>query len=190
VHLHFEVKSEPRLGPPYGYTPGDPDDFGYFDPKDFVGEREAHDICPAVSDPDPDPEPVELPPASECTRGDPRAAFSTPFRSGRELRAAGRVRRLPVRCRIQLSLVRTAGERCAYWRSSKRRMEWRACDRPVWGSAGTALRRGEVTSWSHRFRASVAPGSYTLRLRLVDRLGRVHVPPGRSSISFSLRSAR
>jgi hypothetical protein len=183
VHLHFEVKSEPRLGPPYGYTAGDPADQGYFDPKDFVGRRTAEDVCAG----EPEPGPVELPIESDCTRGDPRAAFATPLRSGRELRAAGRVRRLPARCRIELSLVRTAGERCAYWRASKRRMEWRPCERPVWVGAGTTLRRGDLTRWSQRFRARVAPGRYVLRLQLIDRLGRIHVPPGRSSIGFTLR---
>jgi hypothetical protein len=184
VHLHFEVKSDPKLGPPYGYTDGRPDDSGFFDPKDFVGEREAADVCPA---PGPDPEPVEEPPASDCTRGDPRAAFVRPARVGRELRTAGRVRRVSARCRIQLSLVRTAGERCAYWRSSKRRMEWRPCDRPVWATAGQALRSGDLTRWAHRFRASVAPGNYELRLRLVDRAGRVHTPASGASIGFRLR---
>ena len=186
VHLHFEVKARPILGPPYGYTEGHPDDFGFFDPKDFVGDREALDVCATEAQP-----PTEAPPPdSDCARGDPRAAFAGPHRAGREVRASGRVRRVAAGCRIQLALVRTSGTRCAYWRASRRRMEWRACDSPLWTSAASALRDGDLTRWSHRFGASVAAGSYELRLRLADRRGRVFVPPGRSAIGFSLPSPR
>jgi hypothetical protein len=189
VHLHFEVKAEPKLGPPYGYTAGDPDDDGFFDPKSFVGQREALDLC--APEPDPDPEPgAEPEPASDCTRGDPRAAFARPLRAGRELRASGRVRRVVPGCRVQLALVRRAGGRCAFWRASRRRMEWRPCASPVWTSAGEALRDGDLTRWAHRFRASLVPGGYELSLRLVDRRGRVHVPAGRGSFEFSLGPPR
>ena len=181
VHLHFEVKADPRLGPPYGYTSDHPDGFGFFDPKDFVGEREALDVCAAPEQPTP---------ASDCTRGDPRAAFTRPRRAGSEVRASGRVRRLGASCRIQLALVRTAGERCAFWRASRRRMEWRACESPLWTSAATTARDRDLARWSHRFRARVAAGSYELRIRLVDRRGRAHVPAGRAAIGFSLGSPR
>ena len=46
VSLHFEIKRKPHFGPPYGYAPGPPDDYGYFDPKAFVGHRHAKTLCP------------------------------------------------------------------------------------------------------------------------------------------------
>ncbi|HEX8053419.1 MAG TPA: hypothetical protein VF517_10535, partial [Thermoleophilaceae bacterium] len=104
--------------------------------------------------------------------------------------ASGRVRRVAAGCRVQLALVRRAGGRCAFWRASRRRMEWRSCASPVWTGAGETLREGDLTRWSHRFRASVAAGSYELRLRLVDRRGRVHVPAGRAALGFSLGPPR
>ena len=45
VSTHFEFKTKPKFGPPYGYSPGPPDDFGYFDPKSFIGKRKAVDVC-------------------------------------------------------------------------------------------------------------------------------------------------
>jgi murein DD-endopeptidase MepM/ murein hydrolase activator NlpD len=46
VSLHFEIKRHLRFGPPYGYAPGPPDDYGYFDPKAFIGHRHAKTLCP------------------------------------------------------------------------------------------------------------------------------------------------
>jgi murein DD-endopeptidase MepM/ murein hydrolase activator NlpD len=46
VSLHFEIKRHPRFGPPYGYAPGPPDGYGYFDPKAFIGHRRAKTLCP------------------------------------------------------------------------------------------------------------------------------------------------
>jgi hypothetical protein len=177
THLHFEVKARPTLGPPYGYTAGDPDDFGFFDPKLFVGRREAAGLCG----------PREAPPAagSACDRGAPRAALAGVTHARRETRASGRVRRLPPGCRVQLALVRRAGERCAHWRQSRRRMEWRACDSPLWTGAGTLARAGELARFGHRFGARLAPGRYELSLRLVDARGHVHLPGGRTSTTFS-----
>ena len=183
VHLHFEVKARPILGPPYGYTDGDPDDDGFFDPKLFVGQREASDICPAVEDPSPTP--ADRAPASDCDRGAPRVALGGVGQGAREVRASGRVRRLPALCRVQLSLIRRSGERCAHWRQSRRRMEWRACDSMLWTSAGRVLRDGELARVAHSFRGRLAGGRYELRLRLVDRRGRVHVPAGRALAAFS-----
>jgi murein DD-endopeptidase MepM/ murein hydrolase activator NlpD len=45
VSLHFEIKRRPRFGPPYGYSPGPPGDYGYFDPKAFIGHRRAKTLC-------------------------------------------------------------------------------------------------------------------------------------------------
>lgn len=188
THLHFEVKARPTLGPPYGYTPGDPDDFGFFDPGLFLGRVEATDLCRAEL---PQPEPAELrPPASDCDRGAPRAAFAGIANGARETRAAGRVRRLAPDCRVQVSLLRRDRKRCAYWRQSRRRMERRACDAPLWTSAGSVARGGEVARWSHRFGARLVPGRYRLSVRLADRRGRAHVPGGRAASTFSRPSGR
>jgi hypothetical protein len=187
VHLHFEVKERPTLGPPYGYTDGDPGDYGYFDPKSFVGQREAVDLCaPEVTplDPEPGPDPV-ADPASDCRAGDPSASLPSVAHLARETRASGRVRRPADGCRIQVSLLRRGGERCAYWRQSRRRMEWRACASPLWATA-TVSRSGGLARWKHRFTARLVRGDYELRLRLVDRRGDVHVPAGRPSAAFSL----
>lgn len=187
VHLHFEVKERPILGPPYGYTNGDPDDDGYFDPRSFVGKREAMDLCaPEVTplDPEPGPDPVSDS-ASDCRAGDPSASLPAVAHAARVTRASGRVRRLAGGCRIQVSLLRRGGGRCAYWRQSRRRMEWRACASPLWTSA-TFSRSGGVARWNHRFAARLVRGDYELRLRLVDGRGRVHVPAGRPSAAFSL----
>jgi murein DD-endopeptidase MepM/ murein hydrolase activator NlpD len=46
VSLHFEIKRKPRFGPPDGYTPGPPGEYGYFDPKSFIGHRRAKTLCP------------------------------------------------------------------------------------------------------------------------------------------------
>lgn len=191
VHLHFEVKERPILGPPYGYTSGHPDDHGYFDPKQFVGRRAASEICaPEVTpvDPPPDPEPGPDPvsdPASDCAEGGPRASLPGVGRSASETRVSGRVRSAPGGCRIQVSLLRRRDERCAFWRQSRRRMEWRSCASPLWTSV-SATRSGDLARWKHRFRARLVRGDYELRLRLVDPRGRVHVPAGRPSAAFSL----
>jgi hypothetical protein len=185
THLHFEVKARPTLGPPYGYTSGDPDDYGFFDPKLFLGRVEATDLCPPEVQ---QPEPVEpAPPASDCDRGAPRAAFAGIANAARETRAAGRVRRLPAGCRVQLSLLRRDGARCAYWRQSRRRMERRGCDSPLWTSVASLAREGELARFGHRFGARLVPGRYELSLRLADRRGRVYVPGGRVSTAFSRR---
>lgn len=86
---------------------------------------------------------------------------------------------------MQVALLRPAGTRCAHWRQSRRRMEWRACDSPFWTTAGSVDRDGEPARWSHRFGARLVPGRYELSLRLVDRRGRIHVPAGRASVVFS-----
>lgn len=177
THLHFEVKARPTLGPPYGYTSGDPDDFGFFDPKLFVARRAATDVCPL-------PDPAL---GSDCATGAPRAAFGGTVTGAGATRASGRVRRLPAQCRIQLSLVRRSGSRCAYWRQSRRRMEWRACESPLWTSARGVAREGDLARWSHRFAARLVPGRYELRLRLIDARGRVHVPGGAVSSVFTRR---
>lgn len=185
THLHFEVKARPTLGPPYGYTPGDPDDYGFFDPALFLGRVDATDLCPAAS---PVPQPVDpAPPASDCDRGAPRAAFAGIANAARETRVAGRVRRMPAGCRVQVALLRRDGQRCAYWRQSRRRMERRACDSPLWTSVGSLVRDGELARWSHRFGARLVAGRYELSLRLSDRRGRAHVPGGRASTAFSRR---
>jgi murein DD-endopeptidase MepM/ murein hydrolase activator NlpD len=46
VSLHFEIKRAGRFGPPWGYAPGWPDGYGYFDPKSFIGKRRVKRICP------------------------------------------------------------------------------------------------------------------------------------------------
>lgn len=56
VHLHFEIKDRPVPYSPsggtyYGYTPANPDQFGYHDPNAFIG-------IVAVKDPTPPPPPV------------------------------------------------------------------------------------------------------------------------------------
>jgi hypothetical protein len=188
VHLHFEVKEEPKIGPPWGYTSGDPDDYGYFDPKLYVGEREAVDICvpdvtpiePNPADPGPDPDPA---PASDCDGA--RASLPAVARGARETRTSGRVRGLPAGCRVQVSLLRRKGERCAHWRQSRRRMEWRACAAPMWTTVAVT-RSGGLARWAHRFGARLVPGRYELRLRLVDRRGRVQAPAGYPAAAFSL----
>ena len=177
THLHFEVKARPTLGPPFGYTDGDPDDFGFFDPKLFVDRRAATDLCASAGPP----------PASGCDRGAPRAAFSGVARAADETRAAGRVRRLPSGCRVQLSLLRRDGTRCAFWRQSRRWMERRACDSPLWTTAQALARDGEIARWTHRFRARLVRGRYELNLRLADARGRVHLPGGTASTAFSRR---
>jgi hypothetical protein len=183
VHLHFEVKERPILGPPYGYTSSHPDDEGFFDPKQFIGRRDSADLCvPEVTPVDPDPAPD---PGSACGSAGPRASLPAVRRDGRETRASGRVRRLANGCRIQVSLLRRGGERCAYWRQSRLRMEWRACASPLWTSAALE-RSGGLARWSKRFSRRLVPGDYELRLRLVDSLGRVQVPAGYPSAAFSL----
>jgi hypothetical protein len=178
VHLHFEVKERPVLGPPYGYTDGDPDGLGYFDPKGFVGKREAAELC----------EPP-VPGGSACATAGPRSSLPTVAGSARELRGSGRIRRLAASCRLQVALVRRKAGRCAYWRQARRRMEWRDCASALWTNA--AVRRdGEVARWSHRFRARPARGDYELSLRLVDGRGRVHVPGGVPAAVFSLPRPR
>jgi hypothetical protein len=174
VHVHFEVKTTPTLGPPYGYTWEYPDQEGFYDPKLFVGTREASDICPAVSEP-----------LSDCAAGQPRAAFAGIASGTAATRVGGRVRRLAAFCRIQVSLVRARGGRCAYWRESRGRMEQRACDSPLWTTVHAVNRGGGLARWSHSFRARLARGPYEVRLRLVDARHRVHVPGGRVSTGFS-----
>ena len=176
THLHFEVKERPTLGPPYGYTSGDPDDFGFFDPKLFVGRRQASDVCGGP----------DLPAASDCDRGAPRAGFSGVAHGVRETRASGYVRRLASGCRVQVSLLRRDGSRCAFWRQSRRRMERRACDAPLWTSVRVA-RAGELARWSHRFGARLPRGRYELTQRCADSSGRVHAPDGAVSRTFSRR---
>ena len=185
VHLHFEVKARPTLGPPYGYTAGDPDDDGFFDPKLFVGRRGATDVCPPPGPAPAEPSPDPPPPASDCDRGAPRAAVAGFARAAAETRVSGRLRRLPSRCRVQLSLLRRDGARCAFWRQSRRRMERRSCDSPLWTTARTVARDSELARWSHAFRARLVRGRYVLSLRLVDARNRVHVPAGRASAAFS-----
>lgn len=183
VHLHFEVKERAIVGPPYGYTDGDPDGEGYRDPKLFVERREVADLCvPEVTPAEPEP---GTDPDSDCADGGPRSSLPAVARSARELRASGRVRRLAAGCRVQVSLVRRKSGRCAYWRQSRRRMEWRVCDSPLWTSASVA-RSGDLARWTHRFGARLVPGGYELSVRLVDRGGRVHVPGGRAAAAFSL----
>lgn len=46
VSLHFEIKRRARFGPPYGYAPGPPGEYGYFDPKSFIGHKRAKTLCP------------------------------------------------------------------------------------------------------------------------------------------------
>ncbi|HKP91156.1 MAG TPA: M23 family metallopeptidase [Thermoleophilaceae bacterium] len=46
VSLHFEIKARGRFGPPYGYAPGPPGEYGYFDPNAFIGHRRARTLCP------------------------------------------------------------------------------------------------------------------------------------------------
>jgi hypothetical protein len=174
VHVHFEVKTTPTLGPPYGYTWEYPDQEGFYDPKLFVGAREASDICPSVGEP-----------ASDCAAGEPRAAFGGVAQGAAATRVSGRVRRLAAFCRIQVALVRTRAGRCAYWRESRRRMEQRACDSPLWTTAHTVSRAGGLARWSHSFGARLVRGRYEVRLRLVDARHRVHVPGGRVSTGFS-----
>ena len=176
VHLHFEVKQHATLGPPYGYTREHPDEHGFFDPKLFVGRRAAADVCAGRP--------------SDCASGTPRAAIGAVVRAASGLRVSGRVRRLPAGCRVQLSLMRRAGERCSYWRQSRRRMERRACGSPLWTHAGSLARAGDVARWSHRFRARFAGGRYELRVRLVDRAGRAHTPGGRAVAGFSVSRPR
>ena len=50
VSLHFEIKRSARFGPPYGYAPGPPGEYGYFDPKSFIGHRRAKTLCPRDRD--------------------------------------------------------------------------------------------------------------------------------------------
>ena len=185
VHLHFEVKERPIVGPPYGYTAGDPTEEGYRDPKLFVGRREAAQLCIAERPEDPD---LDSDPGSDCAAGGPRSSLPAVARSPKELRSSGRVRRLPAGCRVQVMLERRdfRRARCAFWRQSRRRMEWRACDDRLWTTVGTR-RSGDLTRWSFRFRARLVRGEYELAVRLVDRRGRVHVPPGSASAAFSLR---
>lgn len=51
IHLHFEFKDSPVLGAPlapnlyWGYTPTYPDNWGYHDPKLYVGKQLAEVIC-------------------------------------------------------------------------------------------------------------------------------------------------
>jgi hypothetical protein len=187
VHLHFEVKERPILGPPYGYTSSHPNDEGFFDPKHFIGRRDSADLCvPEVTPVDPDPSPDPQPdPGSACASAGPRASLPSVRRDARETRASGRVRRLASGCRIHVSLLRRSGEHCAYWRQSRLRMEWRECASPLWTSAAVE-RSGSLARWSKRFSRRLVPGDYELRLRLVDSLGRVHVPAGEPSAAFSL----
>lgn len=183
VHLHFEVKEDPKVGPPYGYTAGDPDDEGYFDPKLFVGRREAADLCAPEVEPI-DPDPVVTPePATDCDGA--RASRPAIARGAREMRASGRVRALPAGCRIRVSLLRRRGASCAHWRQSRRRMERRSCDAPMWTTVAAA-RDGTLARWNHRFAGRLIAGDYELRLRVVDRRGRVEAPAGYPAVAFSL----
>jgi hypothetical protein len=185
VHLHFEVKERPILGPPYGYVDGDPDDFGFRDPKLFVDRREVAQLCVTEQPEDPD---LDSDPGSDCAAGDPRSSLPAVARSPKELRSSGRVRRVPAGCRVQVMLERRdlRAARCAFWRHSRRRMEWRACDDRLWTTVGTS-RSGDLTRWAYRFRARLVRGEYELAVRLVDRRGRVHIPAGSASAAFSLR---
>jgi hypothetical protein len=64
-------------------------------------------------------------------------------------------------------------------------MEHRACDSPLWTTAATLARDGELTRWGHRFGARLVRGRYELSVRLADARGRVHVPGGLTSREFS-----
>jgi hypothetical protein len=190
VHLHFEVKEDPKLGPSYGYSSGPPDDYGYLDPKLFIGRRQAAEVCaPAEPGPTPGPEPNPGAATSDCAGGSPRMVVTHPGTevSRRRIVAAGRVRRMRLGCRVQLSLARRSGERCAFWNAARRRMEARSCSSPLWFRATRADRVNGVTRWSRRLGGRVAPGTYELSTRLVDDCGRAYVPPGRASVTFAAR---
>jgi hypothetical protein len=156
VSLHFEIKRDARFGPPYGYAPGPPGEYGYFDPKSFIGKRRAKSLCRRV------------PPG--CVRsgavriGHPREGAELARES---LLVTGRARAgaAAAGCRVELALRRKRTRGCSWWRPQHGSVQ-RGCRPPRWFTAATVSRRG---TWRYRVPRPLPAGRYAVLARLVDQ---------------------